>query len=121
MATSLTTVTDGVNNQRQIFTLDGNRYIIKTFYNKRVMEGEESTNGSWYISVYDTDENPILTGLKCMPGRDMFQYNPDGRFLNGVLFCVDTDADNPSEDIMLNNFGQGKRFQLWYMTEQDFT
>ena len=121
MATSLTIVTDNTRNQNQTFTLDGVKYIIKTFYNNRVMEGEEATNGSWYISIYDLEKTPILTGLKCMPGRDMFKYNPAGRFLKGNLFCVDTDADNPSEDIQIDNFGQGKRFQLWYMTAQDFT
>jgi hypothetical protein len=121
MATSLSINTGNSKNQRQVFTLDGIRYIIKTYYNPRILEGEEKTNGSWYISIYDSDENPILTGLKCMPRRNMFKRNPTGKFLNGSLFCVDTDEENPSEDIQLGNFGQGKRFQLWYMTSQDFT
>lgn len=120
MATSLNIDTDRSRNIRQTFTLDGSKYIIKTHYNNRYNEGEAVTNGSWYISVYDSKLNPILTSLKCVPRRDMLARNPEGDFLSGKLICVDTDEQNPSEDINLNNFGQDKRFQLWYMTDKDF-
>jgi hypothetical protein len=120
MAVSLSIDTEGIFNQKQVFTLNGIKYIIKTYYNNRVMDGEEDTNGSWYISIYDVDNNPILTGLKCMPNRDMIARNPDGNFLNGLLSCVDTTPDDPSEDIEIDNFGQNKRYQLWFLTAADF-
>jgi len=120
MAVSLSIDTEGIFNQSQVFTLNGIKYTIKTYYNNRVMDGEEDTNGSWYISIYDVDTNPILTGLKCMPNRDMTDRNPDGNFLGGILSCVDTTPDDPSEDIEIANFGQNKRYQLWFLTSADF-
>ena len=120
MPVALNINTNQEYNQKQVFTLNGVKYIIKTYYNNRVMEGESDTNGSWYISIFDINNNPIMTGLKCMPSRDMTARNPTGDFLGGLLACVDTDPENPSEDIDINNFGQGKRFQLWFFVEEDF-
>ena len=120
MAVSLNINTDNDQlNQSQNFNIEGIVYIIKARFNSSRKVGDSNRDGGWYISLYDVDSNPMLTGIRCMPNRDMFKLSLDPPLFTGTVYCVDTELDPANNFINLDNFGQGKRYQLWYFSKEE--
>lgn len=120
MAVSLNINTDNDQlNQKQRFNIEGRIYILRTYFNSRKNIGDPDRSGGWYIGLYDVDDVAILTGLKLLPNRDMFFRSSDTTIFTGSIFCVDTIDDNTDSVLDLDNFGQGKRYQLWYFTREE--
>ena len=112
MAVSLNIDTDTNKNQVQKFILDNKVFIIQTYWNLRC---------GWFIGLYDEDMNPLLEGIKMMPNTDLLKRHRYLGLLSGLLICVDTAPvkSEYEEGITLDNFGEDKRWQLWYYTAQE--
>lgn len=121
MAVSLNTNTENDQlNQKQSFSIEGVSYIIRTYFNSRKLDSDLERGGGWYVSLHDSDDIPIVTGLKLMPSRSMFNRvtNP-AKLFTGHVICIDTLPQTSYNALDLDNYGQGKRYQLWYFTEQE--
>lgn len=107
------------SNYDQTFSqiIDNILYIFHIYYNKR---------SGWYLSVYDSDlynedsddntEALIYGGRKLMPNQSLFKMVSDDRLPTGALFCVDTDLKDITDkgQVVIDNFGIGKRYRLVY-------
>ena len=49
-------------SRRATYNLGGQDYIIETYYLPKTQ--------CWLMDIYDINENPILTGIKLIPGVD---------------------------------------------------
>lgn len=109
MALSLNMNTDNSYNVKQSFTLNGEQYILRLYWNVR---------SGWYLRIA-SDEDVEIVGVKVMPNKILLQQhqylNP---FNGGQLVCVDTD---PQEGVFIekDNVGEGKRYQIWYYTQEE--
>lgn len=127
MAKILNLNTD-IYNQLTNFILNGVSYKLHCYWNSR---------GGWYLSFYDRtlfksveesttpEDGLIAAGLKVMPdpSSNIIKVSPDIGLPSGILRAVDT-KPNLNETgvdtrITVDNFGRGKRFQLFYITEQE--
>lgn len=117
-----------IYNQLTKFILNGVSYKLHCYWNSR---------GGWYLSFYDpdlfesveesttTDKGLIVSGLKVMPDPDsnIISVSPDIGLPKGILRAVDTKPNLNSVGvdtrITVDNFGKGKRFQLFYITDQE--
>lgn len=101
-----------VPNYTASYTIDGQEYIMNIRYNTR--------DTSWRVSINDANDQPILTGLKCMPNGGLtFRYSRDNNTLfTGDIICYDTERRS-TQEINRGNFGTDKRFQLWYLTQRE--
>lgn len=120
MAVSLNIDTDNDQlNQTQRFNIEGSIFILQTYFNSRRKIGADDRSGNWYLSLFDVDNNPILTGLRILPTRNMLKLSQSSSLFTGSIFCVDTEENTADLVINLDNFGQDKRFQLWYFTQDE--
>lgn len=72
---------------RQTTTLEGRDYILRFLWNQR--------EGSWFFSLFDADEDPIVEGVKVVVGFSLLRLVTDERRPPGVLLAVDTTAPVP--------------------------
>jgi hypothetical protein len=107
MAYELNFDTDNIINQTKKFNIESKVYNIHCYYNYR---------SGWYLGLYSDVKEAIKLGVRMMPGGLFFD---DTDLFSGVFICVDTDVDSENEVITRDNFGQGKRYQIWYFTETD--
>jgi hypothetical protein len=86
-------------------TLDGAAYTLEFRWNDREQ--------SWRFSLYTSDEDPIVVGLKLLPGALPLAWRVrDARMFPGRLLVVDTAGrDEPPG---LHDLGQ--RVQVVYFT-----
>ena len=103
-----------IYNQKQTFTIAGLTYRVHTYWNAR---------SGWYVSFYDSNDNPINLGIKLMPNAVLNKYALDD-YYSGEIICVDTSPERDEnrdlvEGLTLSNFGDGRRYQLVYFTEQE--
>jgi len=112
MTVSLNIDTTNDYYQSQKFIIDNVPLTITTRWNLRA--------NAWIISLYDIDNIPLVTGLKCMPNADLLARFRYMEILPGGLFCMDT---NPvrvgDEGITQTNFGLGKRWEIVYFSVKD--
>ncbi len=112
-------------NQYSTVILEGSEYAIHLYWNDR---------SGWYLSFYDTDlfdknkrDNSsalLLGGKKLMPRQNLLNKLPPSltdKLPKGGLFCIDTTPTQiPSPyTVTRDNFGKGKKFQLFYYTETE--
>lgn len=105
MATLFVPTTPGLPFYTQKTRLDGVDYILEFRYNQR--------EDRWYLSISDSEEIPILTGLKLVcnwPLLHSYQYDP--RVPPGELMAIDLSGDDTPPG--LNELGDGLRVQLTY-------
>ena len=88
--------------------------------NYRIHVGYTNRNG-WYVSIYDTDDNPILLGLTLIsePQNITWRYSR----LNTGLFSGDIWVLNRTGDytntLTKDNFGEDSAWGLFYFTESE--
>jgi len=96
------------------FKIEGNKYYFHVRYNQRV--------SSWQVCLYDSENNPLdnpdaelLLDLgRMMPNSALtWLYG----LFSGEIVCVDTIGDKA--DVVKDNFGDGKQYQLVYFTEEE--
>lgn len=122
MAVSLNIDTNnGKLNQKKPFTLEGVVYNISVHFNSRKEDDDLTRGGSWYAGLYDKDDNPILTGVRLLPSKLVFVQSARTDIFSGQVICIDTEPNSTYEKLDLDNFGQNKRFQLWYLTLSEMT
>jgi len=106
-------------NQTQKFDIEGNKYFLNTYYNSRILDGDDFDCGSWYIDLLDSQQVVIMTGIKLMPNRFIFDIPQLREIFTGHLICVDTDNDLKTQKMTANNYGDDKRFELWYFSASE--
>ena len=121
MAVTFNINTDNNNlNQVQRFSIEGTEYLVGTYFNSRKMEDDEVGEGSWYLDIFDLNNNVIISGVKMVPYRDLFNLSILRSIFSGTLVVLDNDGviDNK---MSASNYGDNKRYQLVYFTEEELT
>jgi len=72
---------------RQTTTLEGRDFILRFLWNQR--------EGTWFFSLFDSQEDPIVEGVKVVVGFPLLRLVTDDRKPPGVLLAVDTTAPVP--------------------------
>lgn len=101
---------NAISNQLQNFQIEGKTYFIRTYFNVR---------SGWYLDILDQFQIMILQGIKLMPDQNLtYRYDKEDLF-SGDLWIIDNapDKNNPTVDV--DNFGDGKRFSLEYLTQSE--
>lgn len=89
--------------------LDGAVFLLKFRFNQR--------ENVWRLSIYDTENTPLLLGVKIVVGRNLLKRSVDPRMPQGALF-----ADNQTSDASppgLNDLGETQRVRLLYVTQAE--
>lgn len=99
-------------NQIQEYQLEGVTYKIQSRWNDR---------SGWEISIFDEDSVAILTSLTAKPNQNLtWRYSREGGLFTGDIWVLDNFlGGDESEEIDENNFGQGRRFILMYLTKTE--
>lgn len=102
----------------QTTTLDGVDYVLRFLWNQR--------EGSWFFSLLDADEDPIVEGLKVVVNLPLLRLVTDERKPPGVLLAVDTTAPEvdraAGEKVLALDPGLedlGERVLLLYFSEAE--
>lgn len=92
---------------KEEFLLSGESFILRVYYNAR--------GSHWNVDLSTERGVLIVGGLKMMPNRNLLEglsYLPN--IPSGELWCVDTTGALDNEKVTLGNFGQGKKYTIWY-------
>lgn len=87
----------------QFVDLEGRTFLLKFDYSSR--------DDSWYLSIYDQDEDPIVCGKRVRIGVSILRGEVDARLPDGILMAVDTTEDH--EEAGLEDLGA--RVKLVYL------
>jgi hypothetical protein len=77
-----TSVDPEVTAYEQHVDLEGRTYLLKFDYGQR--------DDSWYLSLYDQDEDPLVCGKRVAIGIPLLRGEVDSRLPPGILMAVDT-------------------------------
>jgi hypothetical protein len=66
---------------RQFVDLEQRTYLFRLDWNER--------DESWSLSIYDQDEEPLVTGKRVSIGADLMRGEVDNRLPQGILMAVD--------------------------------
>ena len=105
-----------LSDYRQTTSLDGRDYILRLLYNQR--------EGTWFLSLYDEEEDPIAESLKVVVSFSLLRLLTDPRKPPGILMAFDTTAPTPAagEKLLALDPGLGdlgERVILSYFTEAE--
>jgi hypothetical protein len=89
----------------QTSELDGVEYILIFRYNQR--------EKSWYLSLQDSEEIEILSGLKLVCDIPLFGLHRGPKTPPGELMVLSGNGDTTSPDI--GELGPERRCQLYYL------
>jgi len=92
--------------------LDGVEYLFRYIWRDR--------NASWYLNIYDQDENPLALGIRLTVNSVFMRRFRDTRLPSGLLFCADLNAAQPQlaqEISAQTDFGM--RVTINYLTADD--
>ncbi len=105
MAVLTIPTTPGVPFYTQKTRLDGVDYILGFRYSQR--------EDRWYLNISDSEEIPILTGLKLVANWPLLQaYHYDPRVPPGEIMAISLENDDTPPG--LNELGEKLRVQLTY-------
>lgn len=107
MAVTLNVNTDSKINQTLVYPLEGSKWYLNIYYNYR---------SGWYVSISDSDDNLIRSGIKLMPSASVFKGM--GIF-EGAILCADTDPVYREDGLTRDNFGDNKRYKLVYYSSEE--
>ena len=96
------------NNYRLVTSLGGIPYLIDVHWN--------DSDSSWYMDIYESDETPILVGIKVVLGVRLGKRSKHEFFTNHILQAVDTSGarkDAGYDDL-------GARVQVVHFNLDDF-
>lgn len=85
----------------------------KIFYNVLRWNGRE---GAWYFDLLDVNKSILIEGVKVVFGASL-TFKLDRTILDGNLYVYNT--DNSKDELGRDNFGQGKKYELLYLTTQE--
>ncbi len=116
-------------SSRKTFQIEGDEYVFHTYWNYRAggLLPDDEQNGAWQIGLWLNDfpdseddyTNLIIGGRQVMIGQDLFgSYGLSGVF-KGKVFCVDTSPITGDNFITMDNFGEGRRYQLLYFSPEE--
>ena len=94
----------------QLTQLDGREYLLRFVWSTR-----EST---WYLNIYDQDENPIALGVRLVVNWPLLRRFRDPRLPPGLLFLVDMSNTN-QEVIDPIDILPTERCPIFYFTVDD--
>jgi hypothetical protein len=101
-------VLEGRALTRQRLNLDGVVYTLELAWN----QSEES----WHVSLFDAEEEPIVTGLRIVTNWPLWRYYKfDPRMPPGELVAQDLTGDESRPGF--DDFGIGKRVELTYYAQ----
>lgn len=104
-------IDNSILNQKQEFQIEGELYKIKMNWNRRT---------GWAMNIYSEKDVTILAGLTMRPEQNLtWRYTRSGGLFSGELFCLNTHLGSKEEQITTTNFGQGKKYQLTYLTREE--
>lgn len=128
-------------NYNQIFpvVLDSVEYMFHLGWNNAEAKRGFRDSG-WELSIYDSSllnidtflssgdaqYNALIQGeVKLMPNQQILNRAYFKKLPSGILFCGDRYPEEGLSDeeyyIGLDNFGSGKRFDLYYTTEEELS
>jgi hypothetical protein len=107
MASSLNIPTSAGYAISQTMNVEGSVYFFYFYYNYR---------SGWYVNLYDSQENPLATGIKVMKAASLFKYTD---IFSGSFIVMDTDPVEGDDEVGRDSFGEDRRFQVWYFTEKE--
>lgn len=95
-------------NKRYEFSLSGTKFYLHVIYNSR---------GGWQVDLLDSSKSTLVSNIRITPYRELLHsYNIEGTY-DGSIYCIDTEYVSGDDAITIDNFGTGRRFQLWYFTD----
>lgn len=96
-----------IPHQRLTTQLSGETYILDARWNARA--------DTWYLDLYDDDEDPIRVGMRVVLGALIGNQSADERFPPGFLVAHDTARSGVEAG--LDDFGD--RVLLLYITVEE--
>lgn len=126
-------------NYNQVFPviLDSVEYIFHMHWNNALVK-RGFRNSGWYLAIYDpslfkmdqfldsgeAQYDALIQGsVKLMPNQQILNTAYTDKLPTGLLFCGDTESEKGLGDdvysIGKDNFGDGKRFRLYYMNREE--
>jgi hypothetical protein len=89
----------------QKLRLEGRDYRFDFAYNQR--------EDRWYLSIYDDEDDPLVTGLKIITSFPLLRrYQADPRVPPGELMAISLTGDDSPPGF--SDFGVGRRVELTY-------
>lgn len=107
MAIHYIPIQQGEPNYRIGIAIQGVAYLMDVRWNVR--------DAAWYLDLYDQNEKPIRTGLKCMLGTYLGRTCNQSPFTDGVFRVCDTSG--VGRDATFDDFGG--RVQLVFIPTLD--
>lgn len=102
------TVLEDAAFQRQRIALDGRQYTLALMWNQWA--------SYWSLSLYDSEENPIVLGLRIVANWPLLRfYRYDPRLPDGEIIAHDLTGDGSPPGF--DDFGIGKRVELTYYAQ----
>jgi hypothetical protein len=114
MAAIIVPIQQGVPNQRVQFAIAGVAFIFDFRWNAGDVTRSQDQKG-WYLDVYDVNEKPIASGLRCVIGTYIGRACQAAPFADGALIVFDT--SRKGIDAGLDDFGG--RVQMAYLNSGD--
>lgn len=73
---------------------------------------------SWYMNIRDSEETPILTGIKLVPVYLLLeQYRAYENLPAGDFILWDLNQDSTDDNVTFDNFGE--RYQLLFFSDDE--
>ena len=96
-----------VSNFSEEVTLDDATYRIEFVYNERRVR--------WAMSIFDLDQNAIVTGISLVLGYSLLDQFPGHGLPPGEMYIIDT----TEEEVTVNRDNMGKILNLVYRPEAE--
>lgn len=94
-------------NFREEVILDNISFLFDFTFNER--------SGQWNLSILQTDETPIMFGIKLVLAYSLFDQFVHLALPPGELFCIDT----TEQEIEVNRTNLGDTIELVYIPEAE--
>lgn len=94
----------------QLTQLEGRQYLLRFTWSAR--------ESSWYLRIYDQDQNPIALGIRLVVGWPLLRRFRDPRLPPGILFVGDT-SETDQEISQPAELLPNGRCPLMYATSDD--
>lgn len=104
--------------QEKLVTLNGKSLYLTLMYNTSDDVNDTEIDGAWYLDIADRNKNDIISGIKVLPIQNLTKrYLQVHKLLGGDIWCMN--VKDSSSDINRDNLGTDKKFQLWYMSNEE--
>lgn len=115
MATNINV--DDAPYQEKLITINGESLYLTVMYNTSD-DFNNTDEGSWYFDLADRNKESVISSVKVIPFQNLTgRYLHLNTLLGGALWCVN--VKDEFSDITRSNFGTSKKFQLWYISDDE--